>query len=336
MRRSGTVLIGVVALASIGGAFAYAGWASTVNRAVPAALAEAPDTRTIPIEGSRIVFRHTELGSDYGLVAAVPWADAGGPRVLSDVSCDRVYAADAYEICLRTNRGTNTTFTADLLDDAGTTVDSWPLPGVPSRARMNADGTLVAFSAFITAEAYATVGFSISTVIAQIDGADPVDLETFALSVGGVPVTAADRNLWGVTFTSDPNVFYATAASGGQTWLVRGDRAAATLTAVHDAAECPSVSPDGTRIAYKKNMSTATLPLWNIAILDLATNQETLLPDTRNIDDQVEWLDNSTILYGIARAESMGDSDIWSAPADGSAAARLEIEHGWSPSVVRE
>jgi len=38
----------------------------------------------------------------------------------------------------------------------------------------------------------------------------------------------------------------------------------------------------------------------NIAVLDLATNQETLLPDTRIIDDQVEWLDNSTILYGLA------------------------------------
>ncbi|MBB5642768.1 TolB family protein [Cryobacterium roopkundense] len=332
-----TVLIGVVALTALGSAFAYAGWSSTAVRTGPAALAEAPvGTRTIPIEGSRIVFRHTELGSDYGLIAAVPWADSGGPRKLSDVSCERVYAADASEICLRLNRNDHTTFTADLLDQAGQLVRSWPLPGVPSRARINADGTLVAFSAFITAEAYATVGFSIATVIAEIGGPESVNLETFALSVGGVAVTAADRNLWGVTFTSDPNVFYATAASEGQTWLVRGNRAAATLTAISEGAECPSVSPDGTRIAYKKNMSGTTAPLWNIAVLDLATNEETLLPDARNIDDQVEWLDNSTILYGIVRADSIGDSDIWSAPVDGSADARLEIEHGWSPSVVRE
>lgn len=283
-----------------------------------------------------MVFRHTELGSDYGLVAAVPWADTGGARVLDDVSCERVSAADAYEICLRIDPSTNSTFTADLLDEAGTSLQSWPLPGVPSRARINQDGTLVAFSAFISGEAYATVGFSIATFIAETGGPDPVNLETYALSVGGAAVTAEDRNLWGVTFTRDPNVFYATAASGGETWLVRGDRAAATLTAVRDSAECPSVSPDGTRIAYKKDVSTTAVPRWNIVVFDLATNQETLLPDTRNIDDQVEWLDNATILYGLARPDSIGDSDIWSAPSDGSGAAQLEIEHGWSPSVVRE
>jgi len=265
----------------------------------------------------------------------VPWAEPGGARVVSAVTCDRVYATATHQMCLRANRGTTTTFTADLLDADGVSLQTWPLAGVPSRTRMNTAGTLVAFSSFNTAESYATVGFSITTVIAEVGG-DGVDLETFALSVDGLPRTAADRNIWGVTFTSDPNEFYATAASAGQTWLVRGDRSAATLTAVREGAECPSVSPDGTRVAYKKNVSDTAVPFWNIAVYDLVTEQEILLPDDGNIDDQVEWLDDTTILYGVARADAAGQSDIWSAPADGSAGAEIAIEHAWSPSVVRQ
>jgi Tol biopolymer transport system component len=138
-----------------------------------------------------------------------------------------------------------------------------------------------------------------------------------------------------VTFTSDPNVFYATAASGGRTWLVHGDRAARTLVAIRDGVECPSVSPDGTHIAYKKIVSTTPTTTWTVAVLDLATNDEVVLPEPNSVDDQVEWLNDSTVIYGVLRADGSGDSDVWSAPADGSAAPSLLIEHAWSPAVIR-
>lgn len=139
----------------------------------------------------------------------------------------------------------------------------------------------------------------------------------------------------GVTFTTDDNVFYATAASGGRTWLVRGDRANRTLTAVREGAKCPSVSPDGTHVAYKKNSSTTATATWGIVVLNLATNEETVIPEKRNVDDQVEWLDNSTLLYGLQRNDAVGDSDVWSAPIHGSGTPTLVIEHAWSPAVVR-
>lgn len=286
-------------------------------------------------DAARIVFRNTALGADYGFVAAVPLTDPRGARVVTDVACDRVYATNKYEMCLRANRGVVTTFTADLLDSNGALVKSWPLPGMPSRTRISADSTLVSFSAFITGESYATMEFAIATHIAEVDGPDSGTLEDFALTVGDKPVTAADRNVWGVTFTSDPNVFYATAASGGRTWLVRGDRAARTLVAVRDGAECPSVSPDGTHIAYKKIVSTTPTTTWTVAVLDLATNQEVVIPEPSNVDDQVEWLNNSTVIYGLLRADDSGASDVWSAPSDGSGAPSLLIEHAWSPAVIR-
>ena len=48
------------------------------------------------------------------------------------------------------------------------------------------------------------------------------------------------------------------------------------MTTIHSDAECPSLSPDGTRVAYKKRLSR--LGPWDLVVLDLATGIETPLP----------------------------------------------------------
>jgi hypothetical protein len=287
--------------------------------------------------GARVVFRNTAAGAGYGLVASVPLAKPAGPRTMTDVACDRVYSTTKVSMCLRIDRGVVTTFSANLLDSRWRTERSWPLAGLPSRTRISADSKLIAFTAFVTGEAYATVGFSTATQIAAVGdgrkGKEYGNLEDFALTIDGTRVTAADRNFWGVTFTSDDNIFFATAATANHTWLVRGNLAARTLTSVRQTAECPSVSPDGTKIAYKKNVSTTATAYWGIAVLDLATGTETVLPEKRNVDDQPEWLDDGTLLYGLPRT-APGDSDIWSIGAGGGSAPVRFIQHAWSPSVV--
>jgi len=322
------VLLGATAAYCVSAIVGY-----QARQAVPAdAQTAAFDTQ---VADDRIVFRNTTADAAYGLVASVSAADAGGSRSVSDVPCDRVYSEARSTMCLRIDRGVLTTFSANLLDAEGAVQKSWPLPGIPSRTRVSPDGERVAFTSFVTGEAYATVGFATATQISTIDGEDFGNLEGFSFTVDGAANTAIDRNFWGVTFTADPDVFYATAAAGSKTWLVRGDLAARTLTAVRESVECPSLSPDGTRIAYKKNISTTATAYWSIAVLDLATNEETVMPDTRNIDDQVEWLDDSTLLYGMPRDDQPGDADVWAIPADGSGASALFIEHASSPSVVR-
>ena len=119
-------------------------------------------------------------------------------------------------------------------------------------------------------------------------------------------------------------------------WLVRGDITTRTLTSVAEGVECPSLSPEGTRIAFKHTVSGSGPTVhWQPAVLDLTTGDVTLLPETRNVDDQIEWLDDSTILYGMPRDGVPGDTDVWSLAADGSAAPQVFLEHAWSPSVVR-
>lgn len=104
---------------------------------------------------------------------------------------------------------------------------------------------------------------------------------------------------------------------------------------IRNGIECPSVSPDGTRIAYKKSDTGTLSGHRSIAVPDLASGKEMVLSEQQNIDDQIEWLDSSTLLYGLPRDGSEQDSDIWSIKTDPNTRPTLFIEHAWSPAAVR-
>jgi len=144
-----------------------------------------------------------------------------------------------------------------------------------------------------------------------------------------------DRNFWGVTFARDDDTFFATASTGGTTWLVKGSFAARRMDSLRTDAECPSLSPDGTKVAYKKRLGSTKTGQWRLAVLDLACGQETLLAETRSVDDQVEWRNDQQLLYAMSRQGAEGTiSDVWSVPADGSGAPAVFISQASSPAVV--
>ena len=299
-----------------------------------AAPGVAVDQSLSAASGGYVMFRNTAAGEGYGHIGTVPLAVPGGPRRLEDTACDRVYATVSVRSCLQTTPGVLTTFSDVVLDADGGRLAAWPLPGIPSRTRISPDGSLVASTAFVTGHSYAGSGFSTETRITGVDGTDYGNIEDFTLMVDGTTVTAADRNIWGITFSADGDTFYATAASGSSTWLVRGSLSARNLTALRDGVECPSLSPDGRRIAFKKEISGSAAPHWRVAVLELDSLTETVLDEDRSVDDQIEWLDEGTVLYGLPREGVAGDSDIWSLKTAGGE-PELFIEHAWSPAVVR-
>jgi hypothetical protein len=291
------------------------------------------------MSGPHIVFRNTLPGPQYGLVAAVPLGDPSGARAFTPITCDRVDVAGAFASCLRTVSGVATTFETDVYDVATwQRTQTWPLPGIPSRTRLSDDGTLVGTTAFVTGDSYATVGFSTRTEIhSTADGSSRGDLESWHLTVDGKPFTASDRNIWGVTFVDDDTIFVTAAShAAGKTWLMTGSIASQTLTSVVDNAECPSVSPDKTKVAYKKVVDTVNgQPVWAVAVRDIHSGSETLIPSTKGLDDQVEWLDDSTLLYGLPRTGQAGTTDVYSVGTTADAQPSLFISGAWSPSVVR-
>jgi len=332
--RLSTFVVIVVVLAVIAGVCVVVAVNRASARAQEAPKVAVTDVRAVGA-GARVVFRNTEVGSRYGLVSMVRLADPRGPRAFTDVACDRVYATADEATCLRTTRGIVTRYDALQLDADWDTVRDWPLPGIPSRTRLSADGTLIATTSFVAGHSYMQVGFSTATDIRDVDGRDHGDLETFTLVIDGRTVDPVDRNVWGVTFAADDDTFFATVATGGEAYLVRGSLSARTLTALGKGAECPSLSPDGTTVAYKHDVGGGT-PHWQIVVLDLATgHRRELTGESRNVDDQVEWLDDDTLLYGLPRQGDAGVSDIWRIDTGPEGKPLLFIEQAWSPSVVR-
>jgi hypothetical protein len=98
------------------------------------------------------------------------------------------------------------------------------------------------------------------------------------------------------------------------------------MRTIHDNVECPSLSPDGTRIVYKKRAGGSRA--WRLTAIAIATMHETPLGETRSVDDQVEWLDPDHVLYHV-------DGEVRVLAADGSGSPRRFIPAGASPAVVR-
>jgi hypothetical protein len=68
-------------------------------------------------------------------------------------------------------------------------------------------------------------------------------------------------------------------------------------------------------------------------VLDLVTNEERALGETRSVDDQIAWLDDGHVLYAVRRDDGSQIYDIWKAPTDGGPPV-LFIPNGDSPTIV--
>jgi hypothetical protein len=286
---------------------------------------------------SHIVFRSMAIGPTYGMMAAVPLSDPGGPRSVSTQECERVYSTATAGICLSADRGAVTTYQGALLNAQFAPIGTVPVNGAPSRARLSSDGSISGTTVFTAGQGYGTIGFSTETrIYDRATRHSYGNLEkTFAVMIDGKRTTAVDLNIWGVTFQpgNRPTTFYATVATGGLTWLARGDLQTRTLTAIHQDAECPSISPDGRTIVFKRRDGSKIK--WRYHALDLVTGAQWDLPETRSVDDQAEWLDDKTIVYGLQQSGT-GKADIWTVPVRGTTQPRILIPNAFSPAVVRQ
>jgi hypothetical protein len=285
-----------------------------------------------------LLFRETGK-TNSGLVSAVPLDALENGRVAGSLNCDRVSFAAGRGICLHGEPaffGLFTGYTAIVLDrDLKARGRPIKLEGRPSRTRVGPGGRLGAITVFVVGDDYASASFSTRTTILDLEsGAEIGDLEQFATWRNGERFSSRDFNFWGVTFGSDANTFYASLRTGGSTYLVRGDVGKRTMTMLRDNVECPSLSPDGRLIAFKKHVGPDP-GAWRLAVLDVATMGERLVEaETRFVDDQVEWLDATHILYAITRRTTR-ISDVWVASVEGEGAARIYLAEAESPIVVR-
>jgi hypothetical protein len=249
-------------------------------------------------------------------------------ETLTGLHCDRVYFAAGRGICLARGGGFAAGYRAEVFDANLRVKHALAVSGIPSRARVSPDGRYGSVTLFVSGHAYADPG-SFSTQTTLIDmatGTKIADLEQFTVFNGSRQVTAVDVNYWGVTFARDSDHFYATLATGGKTYLIEGSVSERRGRVIKENVECPSLSPDGTRIAYKKRVGSGSA--WHLTVLDLETMRETPLAEQRSVDDQAEWLDNGHVLYGV-------DGAVWKANADGTGEPTRFAAKADSPAAVR-
>ncbi len=312
--------------------------ASTVSArgGTPATTADPADLRQLE-QAPWMLYRSTEVNADFGRVAVTPVADPHHPRVTS-LSCDRVAYGGDRGLCLVTNQGAITTYDAVIFDSRFDRLSTIGLVGLPSRARISDDGRYGATTTFVYGDSYAGTSYSTRTQLYDLHAGKVLgDLEQFTTLKDGKSIDSVDRNLWGVTFDpSDSNRFYATESTGGNYYLVRGDVARRQMVVLRSGVECPSISPDGTRIVYKaRHIGPLGKVEWRLSVLDLSTLADHPLAETRSVDDQAEWLDDSTVLYALPRSTSGTPADdTWAVPADGSGSPRVFVAGAYSTVVV--
>ncbi|MEU9326626.1 TolB-like translocation protein [Streptomyces canus] len=284
---------------------------------------------------NRLTFVNAAAGPHRTAVASVPSADPKSGRTASDLKCARFYAAAGTGICLQSNPGVLKQSNRALLLDADLrTRHTYALAGTPSRARVSPSGRFVAWTVFVSGESYSSAFFSTRTSVLDTRTMKLTpSLETFSIVLDGKSYRAADVNFWGVTFASDDDTFYATLNTANKTYLVRGSLSRKTVTTLAENVECPSLSPDGTRVAFKKRVLSRT-DLWHEYVLDLRTLKETALAERHSVDDQATWLDNKTVAYALPTDGKVGSSDLWSVPANGTGTPRLLISGASSPAPL--
>lgn len=336
-QRRKVFIFGGLCVACLSLALSYGIYASGRENRAAQQVATAPATADLADLAAqpRLLFQSRASARADGALAVAPLDDPDGPQARAGLDCDRVDFSQGLGVCLTPRRNIISPSEAVVFDHDFEVVHRLGVPGLPSRVRLSPDGRLAGVTSFVDGHSYAAEFFSTKTVIVDVDRGEVLhDLERFTVFRDGQAISEIDFNFWGVTFTDDSNRFFATLGTGDHRYLVEGDLGTQSLTVLRDDVECPSLSPDGARIAFKQREPNPFGPVtWQLSVLDLRTNEITAVAETRNVDDQAEWLDDDQILYGLRRLGT-NVTDTFVVPADGSGQAQLFLPGASSAVVV--
>jgi hypothetical protein len=319
--RNGKILVALVALCVVAGgayvAVAALGPNETTTDARPqaGAVLDRSDVMVRAVEPSNPRLNGRVFIVDHGKVEQLP----------GDLSCERVYFAAGRGICMGV-APSGVDYTAQVFNSKMETLNTIPLSGLPSRARVSKDGRYGAMTVFVSGDSYleSSTAFSTRTYVVEMASGKAIDqLERFSVTKDGKPFDAVDFNFWGITFDpNDSDRFYATLGTGDHHYLVEGSIKGREMKVLRDGVECPSLSPDGKQIAYKSRIGHSNR--WHLRVLGLATLKDHGLAETDSIDDQAEWLDDDTLAYSDG-------TNVYTVPADGSGEPGLLVRDASSP-----
>lgn len=295
------------------------------------------------IEPGSVMAINRVPGDDYGRVVVLR---ADGTRELLERRCERLHVAAGVGICVSQQESFGfPTFTSRFLDATDTglqEVRSYPSPQ-PSRARVSPAGTLVSTTAFVSGSSYADVGSDAETLAVVDEVESSINLRglvEFEIVSPDEKYEGVVGQYWGVSFVDEDN-FWVTGFFGDGPEVFEGSMSRGVLTPSGLIGSCPSVSPDGSTLVYKQ--ARADDEGFDLVAVDLASGDSWQLGETRSVDDQVEWLDDDTILYALhADLSEEGDAsvaqpqfDIWLLDVAPGSEPTLFLPAADSPAAIR-
>jgi len=302
---------------------------------VPEPEATAIPQSPAPAVGEVLVVNRVP-GDDYGRLAI---RHGDGSRTLLDRWCLRVHIAAQHGVCLSQQDSFLPQYETTIFraDNPGELVKNYA-SALPSRARVSPGGTFSAVTAFVTGTSYEDVSGEATTIVTidEIIGTSRTRaIRQFTVEGEHERYQNLSAQYWGLTFADDDE-FYITGFYGEFPEIMQGSLATMTVEPTGWEGSCPSLSPDAKTLVFKEKRADGGFDL--IAI-ELATNERWTLNEKRSVDDQVEWLDNDTILYALH--PEGGDSpvqpefDIWMLDIDGGSEPVLFLPNADSPAVRR-
>lgn len=304
--------------------------APAVTEAPPATIDDTVTGLEIDPDDIALTFVSRVPGEGYGRAAYI---DREGERHLTQLSCERIDRNANGGICLSQDAGVGGSGRGFILDNALNPTRGFSLHR-PSRAAVSPDGSVVAWTGFTLGHSYLSEGeFATLTQLISVDRGLAVDLESgFTTLLDGEEYFHETRNFWGVTFV-DNDHFYATLGAEGETVIVEGQISTSTMEVKWYDATCPEVSPDGSTVVVKELRGDA----FRLVAIDTETGARRLLGETRSVDDQVEFLDDDTILYGLPNPDEgtaeQPAFDIWALDLTPGAEPRLLLPFADSPAA---
>ncbi len=301
----------------------------TTSDARPALALDARGVAAVP-PGGELLVRAVDYDNERlnGRLYRVPLAVGAEPERAGELACERVHENAAGDgLCLAA-RPHGFDYEAVVYGPGQRPRHRFAIPGMPDRARVSLDGRYAGFTTFLSGHTYSAGvrGFETHTAIVDMHaGRELFDLHELAVTRDGEPFERADANLWGVTF-ADGDRFYATLRSGGRHYLIEARVSTREARVIADHVECPSLSPDGTRIAYKRRIGKQDR--WRLHVRDLRGGRDVALAERRSIDDQPEWLGDDAIVYS-------DDRNVYAVPADGSGRPHRLVTRASSPVGLR-
>ncbi len=326
-------LLAIVAVCVVGGG-AYVAVAAltadgTTSDARPSVVVDSGAAAAVP-RGSELLVRAVDHDNPRlnGRLFHTAIATGASPEEAGGLACERVYAnAAGTGLCLAA-KAHGFDYEGIVFGPGYRKRARFSIPGVPDRARVSPDGRYGAFTAFLSGHTYSAGvrSFSTRTAIVDMRAGEPLfELDDLEVTRDGERFERADANFWGVTFTGGER-FYATLGAGGRHYLLEGDIGTRRARIVREHVECPSISPEGRRIAYKRRIGKQDR--WRLHVLDLDSGRDVALAEPRSIDDQPEWLDDGHVVYS-------DDRHVYVVSADGSGRPHRLIAGASSPVSLR-